>query len=651
MKRGNKIKIKKGAPGKPALKDAAAGIYQGNERGFGFFIPEGGGEDVFIPAGASGGAVHGDKVLVRAQNSGRRSREGRVLKILSRANSALVGIYGGGYLIPDDRRIPYAVKIKNREAEGLKEGCKAVAAVHKWGKGSIEGEIIKVLTGEGIEGEISSILYKHGFDTEFPPKVKKEADSFAAETDFTNRLDLRDALIITIDGADAKDFDDAISLEKTPSGYRLGVHIADVSHYVKERSALDREAYARGTSCYLPGRTAHMLPQSLSNGLCSLMPNEDRLAISIIMDIGAGGEVLEHRAALSVIRSRERMTYDDVSRLLEPGAPAELKNKYGHILKLLNDMKALSQILRKRRAARGALNFDLPEPEIILNESGEPISVKVTRFDVAHGIIEEFMLLCNETVAGRIAKAKLPFIYRVHESADEEKIEKFSVMLHNLGYRLKVRPSAKNLQEILEKVKGKPHEKMVIMLMLRSMMKARYAPENLGHFGLAAQFYCHFTSPIRRYPDLVCHRVLKKHIAGGFGRGDIAALRAFTAKASVSASNREEAAAQAENEAIEFMLCEYMKGFVGEEFPGIIASLTRFGFFVELDNTVEGLVRLENISDDFYEFDEAKMEIKGARGGRVFKIGDDITVMVKAVNPALRQIDFLPAGGGAHGVN
>ena len=619
------------------------GVFAGSAKGFGFLRPDDPDQpDVFIPAA---GVKYAMKLEGQREGG---SPEGRVVKILERANDRIVGTVSVNkkivFVIPDDKKIPDDIYITGKSGGKLKNGMKAVVKITKWpdSKKGAAGEIIEVLGFMNERGvDVMSVIRSHGIRDTFEKETLKEAEKFGeiSEKARKNRLDLTKELILTIDGEDAKDLDDAISLTREKNGYRLGVHIADVSHYVKEKSALDAEAFERGTSVYFADRVVPMLPEKLSNGICSLHPGVDRLALSVFMDIDQNGKVVHYDIHKSVIRSKYRMTYKNVTGILEKDK--ELCREYASLVPQFELMAEVAGVLRKKRDKRGSINFDFPEAKILFDEKGRAVDVVKREYTIANQIIEEFMLACNETVAEHMFWRELPCVYRIHEKPSTEKMENFQKMLGMLGYKLKgkeLRAAAFN--QVLKEIEGKPEEKVLSTLMLRSFMKAKYAPENLGHFGLAAKYYCHFTSPIRRYPDLVVHRILKESIKGELESKREKFLRKFTGKASVQASETELVAQEAEREIEDMKKAEYMQRHIGEELEGVISSVTSFGLFVEFDNTVEGLVRFADLKDDYYHFDPQRLCVEGERTKKTYRIGDLVAVTVDAADRYTGQIDL-----------
>lgn len=536
------------------------------------------------------------------------------------------------------------------DAPDAKPGDRVLTGITGYEKDSkLTGRILKILgDATSLKSNIDAILFTAGIQQEFAPETLEQAGNISQEispADLEGRLDLRDKLTFTIDGSDARDFDDAVSIDILDNGnYSLGVHIADVTHYVTPGSPLDKEAFLRGTSVYLPDRVIPMLPVVLSNGICSLNPHVDRLTLSVFMEINKNGDTVSFSLKKSVIRSAERMTYDDAAALLA-GTDETLTNRYGTILPILKQMEELAAILHHRREERGSINFDFPESKIIVDDGGEPVSIVRAERKISHKIIEEFMLRANETIAEYAFWSELPFVYRVHEAPDSEKIRDLNRFVSNFGLGVKgkfdqdnpIRPKA--IQQLLQAVEGMNEEHMISVYVLRSLMKAEYKPENTGHFGLSAKYYCHFTSPIRRYPDLAIHRILKDFLEEGNIPGK---YETFAEKASKHSSEMERTAEEAERDTDDLMKTYYMAQFIGESFPGIISGIMNFGIFVELENSVEGLIRLENMKDDFYVFDENQRLICGERTGRTYRIGDSLDVTLVNADILSRAIDFIP---------
>lgn len=654
-KEGLIIRTEKDKFALPERLGLITGTLQAHAKGYGFLIPEKEGEkDVFIPGSCINGAMNGDKILVQItrEDKNGKKREGEVIQIIERGNTKIIGVYEDsknfGFVVAEDTRINQDIFVPKRDRHGAKDGDIVVVKITKWPdkRRSPEGEIIEVLGQKGDKGlDILTIIKKFGLPEEFPQKVLDYANTIEEtidEKEIKRRTDLRDVKMVTIDGEDAKDLDDAVSIEKLENGrYKLGVHIADVSHYVREKNPLDKEALKRATSVYLIDRVIPMLPKKLSNGICSLNPKVDRLALSCFMIIDNNGKVLDHEIMESVIRTNERMTYTDVTKILRDD-DEELKNRYADLVEDFKAMEELCEILNKKRFKRGAIDFEFEESKIILDEFGKPIDIKPYEREIANRIIEEFMLVCNETVAEEMFWANLPFVYRIHEEPDEEKLQKFREFVYNLGYAVRwngeVRP--RNLQEVLDKVRGKKEETVVSTLLLRSMMQARYSPECTGHFGLAAKYYCHFTSPIRRYPDLQIHRIIKEYLNGKIDEKRTKKLTTLVDYASKQSSEMERTAQQAEREVDDLKKAEYMLDRIGEEFEGIISSVTSFGMFVELPNTVEGLVHITALDDDYYVYDENHLCLIGERTKNIYRLGDSVKVKCSKVDIPNREIFF-----------
>ncbi|WP_062678963.1 ribonuclease R [Parageobacillus toebii] len=646
--------------GVPEKMNLVRGKVSGHAKGFAFVVPEDPSlDDIFIPPSEMKNAMHGDTVLVRvhSESSGAR-REGTVVRILERGVTEVVGTYTEskyfGFVIPDDKKIVNDIFIPKHAANGAVEGHKVVVRLTSYPQGrmSAEGEVIKILGHKNDPGvDILAIIHKHGLPLQFPDEVIEHANSISdtiTEKDLQGRRDLRDQMIVTIDGEDAKDLDDAVTVTKLENGnYKLGVHIADVSYYVEEGSPIDREAYERGTSVYLVDRVIPMIPHRLSNGICSLNPKVDRLTLSCEMEINERGEVVSHEIFQSVIRTTERMTYSDVNKILVD-KDEELRKKYEPLVPMFELMAELAEILRNKRMKRGAIDFDFKEAKVLVDENGKPYDVVLRERSVAERLIEEFMLVANETVAEHFHWLNVPFIYRVHEDPKPEKLQRFLEFITNFGYVVKgtgnqIHPRA--LQEILEAVRGEPEEMVISTVMLRSMKQARYDAESLGHYGLSTDFYTHFTSPIRRYPDLIVHRLIRTYLING--QMDEQTQRKWAEKLpdiAEHASDMERRAVEAERETDDLKKTEFMEDKIGMEFDGIISSVTNFGLFVELPNTIEGLVHVSYLTDDYYRYDERHYAMIGERTGKVYRIGDEITVRVINVNKDERIVDFEIVG-------
>ncbi len=630
------------------------GKIQGHARGFGFFRPEDGSADAFIPADGMHGAMNGDMVWARLtdQVSRNGSPEAEVCAIVKRAYSQIVGTFeqedkAGGYVVPDDTRLPMDVMIPADRTLKAKPGDKVVAQVLQFpdGRRPILGAIREVLGNKDDAGtDVLSIIRQFQLPEQFSKGAARQAKLLkqtVAKDAYISRENLKGKCIVTIDGADSRDLDDAVSLERFKNGnYYLGVHIADVSAYVKEGSALDRDALERGTSVYFPDRVIPMLPVELSNGICSLNEGSDRLTLSCFMEIDQTGKVLSHRIAETMICSRHRLVYDDVTKLLQ-GDEEQLK-RYDDIAPMLKDLETLAGVLNAKRVKRGSIDFDLDETKIAVDAQGRPVQVGKAERGIANRIIEECMLIANETVAEHVALLNLPFLYRVHETPEKEKLAELNVFLQTLGYGIRnvkdIQPRA--LQRVLESAKGTKEENIVSKVVLRSMKRARYCEACLGHFGLAAKHYCHFTSPIRRYPDLMGHRILKEMIHGELNAKRVEALNAKLPEMARQCSEREKIATDAERAVEDLKKCEYMKERIGETWAGVIAGVTSFGFFVELANTVEGLVKMTSLDDDYYVYDEKNYRMVGRSSGRVYRLGDEVKVRVVAVDMEAHNIDF-----------
>lgn len=639
----------------PINKDyLVVGRLEGNERGYGFVVPnDKDREDVFIPAENMAGAMNGDTVIaniLKKSVNGRRA-EGEIIRILNRENQFIVGTLeenkNFGFLIPDDKKIAYDVFIPKGSFGEAKNGQKVVVEITRWPepRRNPEGKVVEVLGYIGEKGtDILSIIRQFKLPEEFPDRIKEIAANIEQEIstkDLEGRTDLRHLKTFTIDGADAKDLDDAISIAVLDNGnYSLGVHIADVAHYVKEGSPLDREALNRGNSVYLIDRVVPMLPKELSNGICSLNPNEDRLTLSIIMEISKHGKVVNHKILESVINSKARLIYDDVSDYLENDSE-EAKEKLKDVLTELKDMEELARILNNNRERRGSIDFDFPETMIILDDIGNPIEIKKMDRRIANRMIEEFMLVANETVAEEYFWAEISFLYRIHEEPAQEKLSDFAKFIHNFGYILKGKEiHPKELQLLTKEIKGKKEEIVISTLLLRSLKKARYSSEPNIHFGLAAKYYCHFTAPIRRYPDLVIHRIIKDNLKGKLSLDKQRILEGKLPDIADHTSMTERRAEDAEREVEDMKKAQYMSDKIGEKYEGIISSLTSFGIFVQLENTVEGLVHFSNMLDDYYNFDEENYYIIGERTKKIYRLGDVVNIEVVGADPLRRNIDF-----------
>jgi len=654
------IKTRYDKYGVPERMNLLVGILSSSAKGFGFVIPDKvkwpNEPDVFIPPAALMSAMHHDRVVVRihSQSGQGKSRDGEVIRVVERANNRIVGTFEAsrnfGFVTPDDLRLGQDIFIPKDEKNIVKNGSKVVVEITKWPeqKRSAEGKVVEVLGNKGDTGiEILSIIKRHNLPIEFPAEVQAAAEKTPAvisEEEIAGRRDMRHLPIVTIDGEDAKDLDDGVYVEALSNGnYLLGVYIADVSHYVQENAVLDKEARERGTSVYLVDRVLPMLPRRLSNGICSLNAGEDRLAMSANMEINEQGQVVDYELFPSVIRVKKRLTYTVVRKILVDHDET-LIAEHQDLLPQLDNMEKLCGILRGRRMRRGAIDFDFPELKVKLDETGKPIEIVKRTRSLAESIIEEFMLVANETVAEHMYKLKVPFVFRVHEQPDAEKINKLNNLLHNFNQNIpkmdEIKPGI--LQKVLNNIAGRPEERIISTVMLRSLKQARYESQNIGHFGLAATYYTHFTSPIRRYPDLIVHRVIRETFnAGGMSAQRRGKLTAMLPEIAMHSSERERAAAEAERETVSLKTAEYMAQFIGEKFDGIINGVTAFGIFVELDNGVEGLVRVSSMEEDYYQYVEEQYALIGERTKKIFRLGDAVRVILMRVNPEERNIDFV----------
>lgn len=659
---GQLVRTRKKKYALPETLGFLVGRLQGNARGFAFFIPDSEEEkDVFIPPENLNGAMHKDRVMIRVfgdKYSTASSREGEVYKVLWRANTSIVGTFerdkNFGFVVPDDSRISDDIFVSKDSMLDARTGYKVVVEVFRWpdSRRNPEGKIVEILGHKDEPGtDILSIIRQFNLPEDFSEEILSAARKIpqkVSNEDIQRRRDLRDLKTFTMDGADAKDLDDAISIERNKKGnFILGVHIADVNHYIFENSPLDKEALTRGTSVYLVDRVIPMLPRELSNGICSLNPNEDRLAMSVFMEVEQGGKVVDYSIEETVIRSQKRMVYEDVTMILEDGEKDQaVMVDYHDFLDELRDAEELCKILNEERTKRGSIDFNLDETQIILDEDGKPVDIRPAVRGISNRIIEEFMLLCNETIAQHIFWQELPFMYRVHEDPDIEKMLDFNEFIHNFGYNLKgigegIHP--KVLQRLLADIKDKPEERIISTIMLRSLQKARYSHENLGHFGLASKNYCHFTAPIRRYPDLMIHRIIKDSIHGKLTKKKAKQMEEMLPDMAKHCSSRERTADEVERETGDLKKVEFMADKIGEEFDGIISGVTGYGLYVQLPNTIEGLVRISSIEDDYYNFVEKHYCLIGERHRRIFRIGDPARIKVLNVNMVMRNIDFVLA--------
>lgn len=630
-------------------------VFMANAKGFGFArLEDSNDNDIYIPPESTLNAMNKDKILVRItvpSYNGKRA-SGEVVKILSPAKEGVVGTFdegrGFGFVICDDKKIN-DIFIPKGSTKGAVTGSKVVVNITKRPSPNkcAEGEVIEILGHKDDPGvDILSIIRQFDLPVDYPEDVYEQTEDMPediTEAEIEGREDLRNIQTVTIDGDDSKDFDDAVSLDILENGnFLLGVHIADVSHYVTEGSPLDKEAYKRGTSVYLVDRVIPMIPHRLSNGICSLNPDTDRLTLSCIMEIDREGTVVNHKIVESVIHSNCRMTYTKVNNVIENNDPNQIK-EYEEFVPMLRDMDKLRKILNNRRKLRGAVNFDFPEPKIILDSEGKVLDIKPYERNSATNLIEEFMLVCNETIAEDYYWQGIPFVFRNHDQPDEEKIEGLKKLISAFGYRIKgkgeIHPM--EIQKLIEKVKDTPQEHIISRMVLRSMKQAKYQAENIGHFGLAAKFYCHFTSPIRRYPDLQIHRIIKEVIEGKLTENRIKHYDSMLSEIAYHCSTTERTSDDAERETDRLKMAQYMQEHIGEEYNGLISGVTSWGIYVELENTVEGMVPLNEIDDDFYEYEEENLRVVGRRTGKIYMLGDEVRVRVIRTDIQARTIDFM----------
>lgn len=634
------------------------GTFISHPKGFGFVEIEGRSEDLYIPESGVNGAFHQDQVQVELlKGQGGRRQEARIVKILSHGLTKVVGTYqkskSFGFVIPDLEKISTDIYIPAEGSKGAVTGHKVVVELTDYGddKHKPEGRITEILGHVNDPGvDILSIVKGYDLPVEFEEKLLNQAERVGkpvSEADMAGRRDLRSLQMVTIDGEDAKDLDDAVSLTREGENYCLGVHIADVSNYVQENSALDREALNRGTSVYLVDRVIPMLPHTLSNGICSLNQGEDRLALSCLMKVNKKGEVVSYEIAETVICVDRRMSYTAVRKILEEEDP-ELIQEYEELVPMFQDMQELAAILRKKRRQRGSIDFDFPESKIILDQKGNPVSIEPYERNVATDLIEDFMLLANETVAQHFYWMEVPFLYRTHETPDTEKIEKLATFIHNFGYHIKIKTSdhevhPKEIQKLLASIEGTEEEALIARLALRSMKQAKYSVECTGHFGLACACYCHFTSPIRRYPDLQIHRIIKEQLRGRLMEKRIDHYKEILPEVARQTSRLERRADEAERETDKLKKAQYMKHHIGETLEGIISGITAWGIYVELPNTVEGMIHVARLTGDYYYYKEETFEMVGRDTGRCFKLGQRLKVFVDSVDMVSKSVDFLLA--------
>ena len=629
------------------------GTFTAHARGFGFVSIEGEEEDIFIPESQVHGAFHMDtvQVAITSENTGRR-REGTITKIVSRGTTRIVCTYEKsktfGFAVPDNPKFGSDIFIPQERSKGAVSGHKVVVEITDYGKEGRkpEGKVVEIIGHINDPGtDIMSIVKAYDLPVEFSEKIMHQVENVSNEVstaDMAGRMDFREWQTVTIDGEDAKDLDDAITLTKEGDNYKLGVHIADVSNYVQEHSALDVEALSRGTSVYLVDRVIPMLPHKLSNGICSLNAGENRLTLSCVMTIDPKGNVIDHTIAESVIKVDRRMSYTSVKKILEDHDENEIR-EYENLVPMFELMRELAAILRKKRMKRGSIDFDFPETKIVLDEKGKPIEIKPYERNVATKIIEDFMLIANETVAQDYFWQELPFVYRTHDNPDTEKIKKLSTFINNFGYSIHIGQDEvhpKELQKLLQKIDGTPEEALISRLTLRSMKQAKYTTMSTGHFGLATPYYCHFTSPIRRYPDLQIHRIIKDNLRGRMNAKKIEHYDKILPEVAKHSSEMERRADEAERETDKLKKVEYMSERIGEVFEGVISGVTEWGFYVELPNTVEGLVHVTTLVDDYFHYNESTYELVGEVTNIRYKLGQRVHVMVTGTDRILRTIDF-----------
>ncbi len=635
------------------------GTFISHPKGFGFVEIEGRDEDLYIPENFVNGAFHKDTVkvaLLSTQSAGQNGRrqEAQVIEILARGMKQIVGIYDKnnknfGFVIPDNTKISEDVFVPVERSKGAVSGHKVVCEITDYGKNNRkpEGKITEIIGHVNDPGvDIMSIVKGYELPTEFSEKIMHQAERVASEVseaDMAGRRDLRNVQMVTIDGEDAKDLDDAVSLTKDGTQYQLGVHIADVTNYVQENSVLDWEARERGTSVYLVDRVIPMLPHKLSNGICSLNAGENRLAMSCLMTIDEKGEVVSHEIVESVINVDRRMSYTSVKKILEDKDEAEI-HEYEALVPMFELMRELAGILREKRKKRGSIDFDFPESKIVLDKQGHPIEIKPYERNVATKIIEDFMLIANETVAEHFHWMELPFVYRTHDNPDPEKIDKLSTFIRNFGYSIKSRQEEihpKELQKLLAKIEDTPEEALISRLTLRSMKQAKYTIDCTGHFGLACQYYCHFTSPIRRYPDLQIHRIMKEQLRGRLNEKRIDHYNALLSEVAKHSSEMERRADEAERETDKLKKVEFMERHIGEIYEGVISSITAWGVYVELPNTIEGMIHVSMLPGDYFYYDEETYEMVGQATDIRYKLGQTLKIRVHATDKILRTIDFV----------
>ena len=633
------------------------GTYRRNQKGFGFVKIEGREDEIYISKENSLNALNGDKVVIEITEEKNKIKkaEGKIKRVIKREKDTVVGTFQNnktfGFVVPDDKNFGTDIFISKNDFGKARNGHKVLVKITKYpSKGKkAEGKVIEVLGPPNQAGiDMLSLIKEYNLPARFPEPVVQEAQECGTEInkkEIPNRVDLRDHIIFTIDGEDAKDLDDAVRVIKLENGnYRLDVHIADVSHYVKDGSLLDREAYIRGTSIYLLGRVIPMLPRELSNGICSLNAGQDRFTLSCSMEIDNKGNVISSEVYKAVINVTERMNYKDVQTILDKSDKKILK-KYEKYIKDFETMAELAKILKQRRINQGYLNLEIPESKIELDIEGKAIDVHPYEIYFSNEIIEQFMLTANETIAEKFYWLDAPFIYRVHEEPDLDKVKELNQFLYNFNLKIKVvneKVYPKEFEKILEEIKGKEEERVISHFILRTLKVARYEAENKGHFGIASKYYCHFTSPIRRYPDLFIHRIISHYLEEGYNV-DENYVQKYIQKAEEAAnqsSEREKIATKVERDSEDLKKAEYMESKIGEEYEGIVSSVTQFGMFVELENTVEGLIRFENLGDEYFVYDDKRKSLMGEKSHKTYKIGDKVNVRVISANKMLRQVDF-----------
>ena len=653
------LKIQKNRKNRYKLVDKVYydGIYKKNQKGFGFVRIEGEDDEIYISKENSLNALNGDRVLIEIieEKNKVKSAEAKVVRVLQREKNTIVGIFQNnknfGFVIPDDKNFGTDIFISKNNFGKARNNHKVLVKITKYpqdGKNA-EGKVIEVLGNVNEAGvDILSLIKEYNLPSVFPEPVVEEAKKCGSEIDkkdIKNRIDFRDKIIFTIDGEDAKDLDDAIRVEKLENGnYKLEVHIADVSHYVKEGSLLDQEALIRGTSIYMLGRVIPMLPRELSNGICSLNEGEDRFTLSCLMEINQKGDVVSSEIVKGIINVTKRMSYNDVQAILDNSDNKILKT-YKDYIKDFKLMEELALILKNKRLEQGYLNLDIPESKIELDIDGKVKNISKYETSFANEIIEQFMLIANETVAEKFYWLEAPFIYRVHEKPDLEKVQELNKFLFNFGLKIKANKDnlyPKEFSKILEEIKGKEEEKVVSNLILRTLKLARYEAENKGHFGIASKYYCHFTSPIRRYPDLFIHRVISKYLEENYVIEDkwIEIYNEYAKERASQSSEREKVATKVERESEDIKKAEYMESRIGKEYQAIISSITSFGVFAELENTVEGLIRFEDLGEEYFIYDEERKILIGEETKITYRIGDKVKIRVKKASKQLRQIDF-----------